>query len=770
MEPTDCALARSLQASRPPATIRILWIQFCARDEDEIDLEGERKAIEKALEEHAVPDDDDDNKDLSITPRPAFLPRCELVDIGPISLRKLNVLLQRSIQDKDYYHYVHFSCHGYDKDPFCTLAFGRDDDTDDDDDTKKLVARDVGLANTIREYQKAVSEDGHELRGVVINSCHGKHQARMLADYGGVPWVIAHDGAVLDETAIRFASSLWSGVASGQKLPEAFRFAKAELESASLDHKYLLDMPTSRAIKETKRDEMRRNSRLSAERRRRVDEQYESDELNAEFIPVEPIKLRNYQQEMIDASRNQNSLVCMPTGAGKSAVAFQLMREAADAKQNWALKVAFITPTIPLLFQQARAFRCFAAGDVPLEDIGKYCPDIIGLSATPADGDSEESTVQNIKDVCWILGESSLRVPIKHKLELDEICPAPKLYAVTVEISRDEAYREKIMQQYLNRLLQALKNIDQSTFCLVVNSFGEDVERNQDHHTKEEQEEKRATMASWLRALRSCKFQSTLANARESSSTSAAFFVLNHIVDLVEQYSVLVDCGVSSILGAMRTCLERFLKQDWKDLRATSPRDAEALDAHVSKIGKDDLIQDLLSCQSSSDHNLVGQAATSSKFTALRKILRDELSDSDPDDRVLIFVNTRWSCKHLSSLINSFVKDEIRADAECDYVVGHGQRSSSLPSSSCSDVLARPPGMDAKEQQAKVEKFRKGDVKILVATSVLEEGVDIVDCRVVIRFDAASTATALQQSRGRARKCERCRHVSGQGTPDGRCD
>ncbi|KAJ8608439.1 hypothetical protein CTAYLR_009589, partial [Chrysophaeum taylorii] len=328
MEPTDCALARFALETRTKST----WKE-------------KEKRSKKHWEEHAVPDDDDDNKDLSITPRPAFLPRCELVDIGPISLRKLNVLLQRSIQDKDYYHYVHFSCHGYDKDPFCTLAFGRDDDTDDDDDTKKLVARDVGLANTIREYQKAVSEDGHELRGVVINSCHGKHQARMLADYGGVPWVIAHDGAVLDETAIRFASSLWSGVASGQKLPEAFGSPR----------------PSSREFAIERRT------------RRRVDEQYESDELNAEFIPVEPIKLRNYQQEMIDASRNQNSLVCMPTGAGKSAVAFQLMREAADAKQNWALKVAFITPTIPLLFQQARAFRCFAAGDVPLEDIGKYC-------------------------------------------------------------------------------------------------------------------------------------------------------------------------------------------------------------------------------------------------------------------------------------------------------------------------------------------------------------------------------------------------------------
>lgn len=43
-------------------------------------------------------------------------------------------------------------------------------------------------------------------------------------------------------------------------------------------------------------------------------------------------------------------------------------------------------------------------------------------------------------------------------------------------------------------------------------------------------------------------------------------------------------------------------------------------------------------------------------------------------------------------------------------------------------------------------------VTVLVATSVAEEGLDIRQCNVVLRFDLAKTVLAYIQSRGRARK------------------
>lgn len=42
-------------------------------------------------------------------------------------------------------------------------------------------------------------------------------------------------------------------------------------------------------------------------------------------------------------------------------------------------------------------------------------------------------------------------------------------------------------------------------------------------------------------------------------------------------------------------------------------------------------------------------------------------------------------------------------------------------------------------------------VNIIVATSILEEGLDVQSCNLVIRFDPSSTVCSFIQSRGRAR-------------------
>ncbi|XAR65808.1 Ribonuclease III [Bertholletia excelsa] len=55
------------------------------------------------------------------------------------------------------------------------------------------------------------------------------------------------------------------------------------------------------------------------------------------------------------------------------------------------------------------------------------------------------------------------------------------------------------------------------------------------------------------------------------------------------------------------------------------------------------------------------------------------------------------------------------------------------------------------EQNNIVQDFRKGKVNIIVATSILEEGLDIQSCNLVIRFDLSATVCSFIQSRGRAR-------------------
>ncbi|CAH2078579.1 unnamed protein product [Thlaspi arvense] len=56
-----------------------------------------------------------------------------------------------------------------------------------------------------------------------------------------------------------------------------------------------------------------------------------------------------------------------------------------------------------------------------------------------------------------------------------------------------------------------------------------------------------------------------------------------------------------------------------------------------------------------------------------------------------------------------------------------------------------------KKQNEIVEEFRRGLVNIIVATSILEEGLDVQSCNLVVTFDPASNICSFIQSRGRAR-------------------
>ncbi|KAL6812917.1 hypothetical protein GGI42DRAFT_364309 [Trichoderma sp. SZMC 28013] len=60
--------------------------------------------------------------------------------------------------------------------------------------------------------------------------------------------------------------------------------------------------------------------------------------------------------------------------------------------------------------------------------------------------------------------------------------------------------------------------------------------------------------------------------------------------------------------------------------------------------------------------------------------------------------------------------------------------------------------MSYRDQIVTLQKFRRGETNCLFATSVAEEGIDIPECDVIIRFDLYKSAIQYIQSKGRARQ------------------
>lgn len=134
---------------------------------------------------------------------------------------------------------------------------------------------------------------------------------------------------------------------------------------------------------------------------------------------------------------------------------------------------------------------------------------------------------------------------------------------------------------------------------------------------------------------------------------------------------------------------------------------------------------------------------SSSKILKLFKILEEFKTRSKEELCALIFVKRRWTAKVIHHVLESYKEVCPKFDhIKSNFIVGNANN----PYSNTRENLFL-----TKKNREVLDSFVNKEINVLVSSNVLEEGVDIPKCTLVVKFDKAEEYRSYIQSKGRAR-------------------
>lgn len=133
---------------------------------------------------------------------------------------------------------------------------------------------------------------------------------------------------------------------------------------------------------------------------------------------------------------------------------------------------------------------------------------------------------------------------------------------------------------------------------------------------------------------------------------------------------------------------------------------------------------------------------SSDKLYVLIDILREYKTISKQDLCAIIFVERRFTAKILYHILKTLAEIDEFSFIKPNFIVGYNNN----PYNSTRE------GMYVAKQNKKVyTSFYEKECNLLVASNVLEEGIDMPNCSLVVKFDKPTNYRSYVQSKGRAR-------------------
>ncbi len=451
---------------------------------------------------------------------------------------------------------------------------------------------------------------------------------------------------------------------------------------------------------------------------------------------------REYQQKIFETAKDNNTLVILPTGLGKTLIALLLTIE--RQKKFPGSKALFLAPTRPLIEQHFKTFRkelpeLFATlelftGEVPANKRKSLFNKADIIFSTPqCIGNDISSELYSLEDVSLLIIDEAHRclknysytsVVTRYKSQAKNI----RILGLTASPGSDLSTIKEICQHLDIEKVESRSrdSPDVSPYLQTLEFEKVEVPFPQEfieirtllkiiYDSKVEQLKSRKLLFGPANKIALLALQSKLAaqissrnfNAMIGMSLCAQAIKISHALELLETQTL------QGTLSYLQNLIEQANQKKSKGVQ-TLVKTPEFNAAVIS-------IQSLLA-----------KKIEHPKLEELKTIIESEFQDNKKA-KIIVFTQYRETATIIQKILSNL------PDINPSVFLGQAKKISKSGTS----------GLSQKEQKEIIQKFREGEINILIATSIGEEGLDIPEVSAVIFYEPIASAIRAIQRRGR---------------------
>ena len=476
--------------------------------------------------------------------------------------------------------------------------------------------------------------------------------------------------------------------------------------------------------------------------------------------------IRNYQHELAEPGlQGENCMIVAPTGSGKTLVGAIVITDHLNKNMNNPrCHVGFITPTKLLADQQKLKLEAY----IPGVRVGIVTGDFkIGLAESISTNNITVCTAGKLHEELYhsklsishfsllILDECHhtvkehpyaqlMKFYLEKKLEARRLSTLPETQIIGMTASPGSGQRRSlIVMKTYKHLKNLMAHLDSSGGIKTVTQYEEELKRCSNRPTVEcrELEPRKTTddpfIAGVLQAMEKIEreFLQELAHCKSRRWSQDYFTKVKQII-FIEEMSIDDDCrdriSASEQLYAYSSALSVYMDMRSEDAIKVINKFAEEFPA--------------------------ADKATpiETSLKALNDELLSKISSLPPKqnpmlDEIGSILLKQFQQNYLSCAI-VFVRLRDHTVAMKDWIANnpHLKKVGIVPGN-ITGYTKKGDDVTRAKQEATLKQFHEGKINVLVTTSVAEEGLDIPECNLVLRYQYVSNEIAKTQAEGRAR-------------------